>query len=165
MMVIRKATVEDIPLINKLAWEVFPATYQSILTREQIEYMMEWMYSYENLHRQMENEGHVFFLACDADEALGYVSVRQETDDLFHLEKIYIKPCCQKMHLGKKLFERAISAIKEVHPEPCRMELNVNRQNPALGFYEHLGMEKVREGDFPIGDGFYMNDYIMGMNL
>ena len=113
----------------------------SILTREQIEYMMEWMYSYENLHRQMENEGHVFFLACDADEALGYVSVRQETDDLFHLEKIYIKPCCQKMHLGKKLFERAISAIKEVHPEPCRMELNVNRQNPALGFYEHMGME------------------------
>lgn len=69
------------------------------------------------------------------------------------------------MHLGKKLFERAVSAIKEVHPEPCRMELNVNRQNPALGFYEHMGMEKVREGDFPIGDGFYMNDYIMGMNL
>lgn len=63
MMVIRKATVEDIPLINKLAWEVFPATYQSILTREQIEYMMEWMYSYENLHRQMENEGHVFFFS------------------------------------------------------------------------------------------------------
>ena len=147
MMVIRKATVEDIPLINKLAWEVFPATYQSILTREQIEYMMEWMYSYENLRRQMENEGHVYFLACDADEALGYVSVRQETDDLFHLEKIYIK------------------GIKELHPEPCRMELNVNRQNPALGFYEHMGMEKVREGDFPIGAGFYMNDYIMGMNL
>lgn len=164
-MVIRKATVEDIPLINKLAWEVFPATYQHILTRQQIEYMMEWMYSYENLRMQMENEGHVYFLACKEDEAVGYVSVRQEDDDLFHLEKIYIKPCCQKTHLGKQLFERAVSAIKEMHPEPCRMELNVNRQNPALGFYERMGMVKVREGDFPIGEGFYMNDYIMGMSL
>ena len=45
------------------------------------------------------------------------------------------------------------------------MELNVNRKNPALGFYEHLGMQKVRSGDFPIGHGFYMNDYIMGLDL
>ncbi len=45
------------------------------------------------------------------------------------------------------------------------MELNVNRNNPALGFYEHMGMKKVREGDFPIGNGYYMNDYIMGLDI
>ena len=45
------------------------------------------------------------------------------------------------------------------------MELNVNRHNPALGFYEHMGMSKAREGDFDIGNGFYMNDYIMGITI
>lgn len=45
------------------------------------------------------------------------------------------------------------------------MELNVNRYNPALGFYQHMGMTKVREGDFPIGNGYCMNDYIMGMEI
>ena len=30
------------------------------------------------------------------------------------------------------------------------MELNVNRNNKALQFYEHMGMRKLREGDFPI---------------
>jgi hypothetical protein len=45
------------------------------------------------------------------------------------------------------------------------MELNVNRHNRAVTFYEHMGMHKDREGDFPIGEGYYMNDYIMQMTL
>ena len=45
------------------------------------------------------------------------------------------------------------------------MELNVNRHNRAVSFYEHLGMRRLRSGDFPIGGGYFMNDYIMGMEL
>ena len=44
-------------------------------------------------------------------------------------------------------------------------ELNVNRSNRAVRFYEKMGMRKLREGDFPIGDGYYMNDYIMGLEI
>lgn len=45
------------------------------------------------------------------------------------------------------------------------MELNVNRNNKALQFYEYMGMRKLRKGDFPIGNGYYMNDYIMGLDI
>lgn len=165
MFTIRKATTADIPVINKLAWEIFPETYKNILTKEQTEYMMEWMYSPENLHKQMEEEGHIYYIAYEECEPAGYVSIQQEGEYLFHLQKIYVLPYFQKYGLGKILFRQAMSAIKELHPAPCRMELNVNRNNPALGFYKHMGMEKVREGDFPIGNGFYMNDYIMGIEL
>ena len=61
--------------------------------------------------------------------------------------------------------KEAIKCIKEMHPEPCLMELNVNRNNKALQFYEYMGMRKLREGDFPIGNGYYMNDYIMGLDI
>lgn len=165
MFTIRKATTADIPVINKLAWEIFPETYKNILTKEQTEYMMEWMYSPENLHKQMEEEGHIYYIAYEECEPAGYVSIQQEGEHLFHLQKIYVLPYFQKYGLGKILFRQAMSAIKELHPAPCRMELNVNRNNPALGFYKHMGMKKVREGDFPIGNGFYMNDYIMGIEL
>lgn len=165
MFTIRKATTADIPVINKLAWEIFPETYKNILTKEQTEYMMEWMYSPENLHKQMEEEGHIYYIAYEECEPAGYVSIQQEGEHIFHLQKIYVLPYFQKYGLGKLLFRKAMSAIKELHPAPCRMELNVNRNNPALGFYEHMGMKKVREGDFPIGNGFYMNDYIMGIEL
>ena len=56
-------------------------------------------------------------------------------------------------------------AVKEINRKPCRMELNVNRHNPALGFYLHMGMKKVSEGDFDIGGGYYMNDYIMAIDV
>ena len=102
----------------------------------------------------MEEEGHVYFLAYEECEAAGYVSVQQQGEDLFHLQKIYVLP-----------FREAIKYIKKVHPGPCLMELNVNRNNKALQFYEHMGMRKLREGDFPIGNGYYMNDYIMGLEI
>ena len=46
MFTIRKATSADCGLIHKLAWQIFPETYKEILSKEQIEYMMEWMYSF-----------------------------------------------------------------------------------------------------------------------
>lgn len=165
MYSIRQATYADITLIHEMAANVFPETYKNILTPEQIEYMMEWMYSLKNLRKQMEEEGHIYYLAFKDGEAAGYVSIQQEGESLFHLQKIYVLPRFQKDRIGKKLFEQAIAGIKALHPAPCRMELNVNRHNPALGFYEHMGMKKVSEGDFPIGNGYYMNDYIMGLDL
>ena len=165
MITIRQATTDDICLINQLAWEVFPGTYKNILTEEQIVYMMDWMYSLENLRKQMEEEGHIYFLAFDGEKAVGYVSIQQEAADLFHLQKIYVLPAYQKMHCGSALFRHAVEEIKKRHPSPCRMELNVNRQNPALSFYRHMGMAKAREGDYPIGNGYYMNDYIMSLDI
>ncbi|WP_455673112.1 N-acetyltransferase family protein [Phocaeicola sp.] len=165
MFTIQKATTEDIPLINKMAQEVFPATYKEILSPEQLDYMMNWMYSVENLRKQMEEEGHIYYIAYKECEPAGYVSIQPEGEHLFHLQKIYVLPHFQGCQLGKLLFKQAIEAIKEIHPGPCEMHLNVNRNNKALLFYERMGMKKVDEGDFHIGNGYYMNDYIMGMNL
>lgn len=165
MFTLRKATLADCELIQKLAQQIFPITYQEILTPEQIDYMMEWMYSLDNIRKQMEEEGHVYFLAYDENSLAGYVSVQPQGKDVFHLQKIYVLPAYQGAHCGSFLFRQAIKYIKEVHPTPCLMELNVNRHNKALKFYENMGMKKLREGDFEIGNGYYMNDYIMGMEI
>ena len=165
MFKIRKATLEDIEMINRLAWIVFPHTYKEILSTEQMEYMMDWMYSPENLHKQMTEDGHIYYLAFEGDEPAGYLSIQPESEHTYHLQKIYVLPSFQGKKLGKLLFEQAIKAIKELHPEPCQMRLNVNRQNKALTFYEKMGMKKVDEGDFHIGNGYYMNDYIMGLDI
>ena len=165
MFEIRKAFVEDISVIRLLASVVFPDTYKEILSTEQLEYMMDWMYSTESLNRQMTEDGHIYYLAYQADEPVGYLSIQPEGEHIFHLQKIYVLPAFQGKGLGKLLFEQAIRAIKELHPFPCQMRLNVNRQNKALTFYLKMGMTKVDEGDFPIGNGYYMNDYIMGLNI
>ena len=146
MYKIREATTQDIALIHALAWKVFPQTYEGILSREQTEYMMD--------------------IAEDADEqSVGYVSVRPDGDGIYHLEKIYVLPEVQKHHVGSLLFRQVVDYVKGIDPQARAIELNVNRQNPALGFYRRMGMRIDREGDFDIGGGFYMNDYIMRLDL
>ncbi len=162
---IRKASIDDILEIRDMASVVFPDTYKAILSPEQIDYMMEWMYSEDSLHRQMMKEGHIYYVAYQEGRAVAYLSIQPEGAHVFHLQKLYVLPTCQGMQLGRQLFQHAIKAIKELHPAPCQMRLNVNRYNKALSFYEKMGMTKVDEGDFPIGHGYYMNDYIMGMEI
>jgi ribosomal protein S18 acetylase RimI-like enzyme len=167
---IRRIGKEQLQEIHDMAEIVFRHTYRDILSAEQMEYMMEWMYSLPNLRRQIE-DGHVYHVAYDGERPCGYVSVQPERQDgaampLYHLQKIYVLPTEQGMGLGRILFQTAADFVRSEAPcLPARIELNVNRNNSAVGFYKHLGMKIMRQGDFPIGNGFYMNDYIMGLEI
>lgn len=161
---IREASRADIPLIRCLAGEAFPATYRTILTPEQIDYMMEWMYSPASLLAQFDG-GQRFFIAASGDEPCGYLSIERQGERLFHLQKIYLLPGFQGRGLGRMLFLHAADTVRLMAQGPCRMHLNVNRYNPALRFYERMGMIRVGEGDFPIGSGYFMNDFIMELRI
>jgi len=149
-----------------MAEVVFRETYKEILSPEQMEYMMEMMYSEESLLRQMTAEGNTFFIS----EGCGYVSYHFQERlpngvEVYHLEKIYVMPSEQGTGLGRELFGKVISEVRSLSSGPARIELNVNRNNRAVTFYQHLGMHIARQGDFPIGNGFYMNDYIMSLDV
>jgi ribosomal protein S18 acetylase RimI-like enzyme len=114
----------------------------------------------------MTQDGHIYYLAFKGDEPAGYLSIQPEAEHVYHLQKIYVLPHFQGLKLGKMLFNHAIKSIKELHPEPCQMRLNVNRDNTkAVEFYQRMGMKKVFEGDFEIGQGYLMTDYIMGLDI
>ena len=165
-----RAGEDDLQSIHDMAEIVFRHTYRDILSPEQMEYMMDWMYSLPNLRRQLE-EGHVYHIALDGNRPCGYVSVQPDRIDedgavVFHLQKIYVLPSEQGVGFGRILFRTAIDFVcSQMERRPLRIELNVNRNNPAVGFYRHLGMRILRQGDFHIGNGFYMNDYIMGIDI
>ncbi|MDR0732961.1 MAG: GNAT family N-acetyltransferase [Dysgonamonadaceae bacterium] len=163
MFSIRIATEKDAELIYSLALQVFPDTYKEMLSPEQSDYMLEWMYAPANT-RRMISEGQVYLIMSKNGENCGYASVEQQAADLFHLHKIYVLPAFQGGGAGKFLFEAVLKYIRGIHPAPFTMELNVNRYNRAVHFYQHMGMTIDREGDFPIGNGYYMTDYIMKIN-
>lgn len=166
MMRVRKATLEDVELINILAEEIFNATYQDILSPEQLEYMFDMMYSPKNIETQMQELGHQYFIAYHEENPVGYLSVEQQGEQLFHLQKIYILPKCHGKGMGKELIEYAFNYAKSVCKyDSCTVELNVNRNNKALQFYYKMGMHISRSGDFDIGGGYFMNDHIMAIEL
>jgi diamine N-acetyltransferase len=57
---IQKAGIPDIPVIQAIAYQTWPVAYGTILSREQLDYMLEKMYSEKALRKQIDN-GHQFF--------------------------------------------------------------------------------------------------------
>ncbi len=166
MIVLKEANNQDVVLINQLAEQTFGHTYGEILSAEQLAYMFEMMYAPYNIIYQMEVDGHRYFIAYEGDKPCGYISFSRQAKDLYNLEKIYILPAFQGKGIGREMVEFAFGFVKKWNNDaPCRMELHVNRANKAHLFYEHMGMVVDRSGDFDIGEGYFMNDYIMAIDL
>lgn len=171
---IRSASTEDISLIHDMAEIVFRQTYKDILSEAQMEFMMDWMYSEPNISEQMLVLNHKYFIAEEDGEPCGYMSIERERPsrededepiEQYHLQKLYILPEYQGRGYGKALFDKAVSFVKEISTGPARINLNVNRNNNAVSFYEKMNMKVTAQGDFPIGSGFYMNDYIYSLDI
>ncbi|MBR5298140.1 MAG: GNAT family N-acetyltransferase [Parabacteroides sp.] len=165
MFSIRKATVKDCQLIQELAFHIWEPTYGSILSPEQLIYMFDMMYSLENLRIQMEELHHQFFLIYADGIPSGYLSIETVEDHLFEFQKVYSLPALHGSGIGRFIIEQGINYLKSIHPGSFTIELNVNRENPAYGFYKHMGFYQYATRDFPIGNGYYMNDYIMRMEV
>ncbi len=160
---IRPAELSDCPIINKLASQIWEPAYGQILSLEQLKFMFQWMYSIDSLENQIKS-GHHFFIAYHQEKPVGYMSIEKENDHRYHLQKIYVLPSEQGQGLGRILIKYAENQIKTWEAgrkEELTFALNVNRQNQARYFYEKIGFIIESEGDFDIGHGFFMNDYIM----
>lgn len=161
---IRPAALADIPTIIELAEATWEPTYRFIISKEQIDYMYRVIYTPASLQRQMTDDEHTFLLLYTDDQPIGFASFSRlplETN-VFKLQKIYVLPS----HQGQGLGQHLVAAVEEASRSAGAhaLELNVNRNNPALAFYEHQGFTRNREEDIPIGP-FWMNDYIMRKEL
>lgn len=158
----KTATTHDIPSIIEVQKQTWWVTYESIIGKEQCDYMFGQQYSVESLERQMV-EGHHFEILMRSSEICGFASFsRSDLKGVFKLHKIYILPRLQGTGAGRYLLETVEKIVRQKGGSELR--LNVNRNNPARGFYEKMGMCVLHEVDIPIGD-YWMNDYVMGKKL
>jgi ribosomal protein S18 acetylase RimI-like enzyme len=154
----RNATLADIPLIRDLTFRVWPQTYGSILTPEQIDYMLEMMYSEVSLEQQMK-EGCQFILVLDKEEPVGFASVQETSPSEYKLHKFYILGQQQRKGTGRFMLDQILHTIQQ--QGASSLQLQVNRNNTAKNFYEKLGFTVIREIKLDIGNGYFMDDYIM----
>ena len=79
------------------------------------------------------------------------------------MQKIYVLPEKQGLGLGKTLLNFAIDFGKKQGMH--QLTLQVNRYNKAVDFYQYAGLEIIDEQDFDIGNGYFMNDFVMQKSL
>lgn len=162
MFEIRNVSEADIPALRELVFKVWPQTYRGMITDEQIEYMLDLMYSESSLLKQMRDGARFIFIDNDG-EPVGYASFQQVGSGLFKLHKIYVLPGQQGKGTGKYMIEYIIEEVKK--QGATSLQLQVNRRNKARHFYEKLGFSIIQSCDFDIGNGYVMDDYVMEKKL
>jgi len=169
-MMLRTATLTDRALIRSISERTWPSTYGHIISQEQIDFMLDWMYSDESLEKQMDS-GCVFYIASikkenDQWDDVGFCSVgpeETESSKSHKLNKLYVLPAAQGTGTGKALLVKAIEFAKAAGSSS--IFLQVNKHNDAYSFYLKQGFIKEAEFKFDIGNGFYMDDYVMRLNF
>ena len=161
---VRIAEKQDLSTIQQLAEKIWPVTYAAIMDAEQIDYMMKKIYSRPSLLKQMDEDHHIFLILDYESKPSGFASFSIFTgEEKGKLQKIYLDPALQGKGLGKFLLEDVVARVKAAGGKT--LQLNVNRQNQARSFYERQGFVVIRAEDIDIGEGFYMNDYVMEADL
>ena len=158
---IKKANQNDFELIANLAKYIWEHHYVPIIGKDQVNYMLEKIYSKDSLLDQINNKNHVFYLIIADNFPIGFISISSEQKTDFWIHKFYISQDYQAKGIGEKVFHVLLNEIRE-HKH---IKLTVNRQNfKSINFYFKLGFKIERVADFDIGNGYFMNDFIMIRN-
>ena len=158
---ITRAGLTDRDFIRSVSERTWPSTYGHIISQEQIDFMLEWMYSDDSLATQM-NTGCEFYIANMNGSDIGFCSVSEE-DGAHKLNKLYVLPTAQGTGAGKALLNKSIEVAKAAGSSS--LFLQVNKLNTAYTFYLKHGFIKELEFKFDIGNGFFMDDYVMRLTF
>jgi ribosomal protein S18 acetylase RimI-like enzyme len=158
-MCIRPATVADIPLIRQLAHEIWHANYPGIISLEQIDFMLGWMYSPAEIESQLQGGVHWELVEKDG-AAIGFVSYGLEPDHRVKLHKLYIVNSSQRQGIGRALLDHVMTAAAKLGGSEVWMQVN-KKNTKAIAAYKKAGFHVAKEATFDIGHGYIMDDYLM----
>ena len=159
MLDFRTSTAADIPLLRDLAGRIWRTSYAEMITAEQIEYMLGWMYSSEKIAEELAS-GVRWEVALREAVPVGYLAITFEDYPSAELNKLYLLPEHQGRGFGQAMIARALDVAAA---RGCsELRLRVNKYNTrALRAYERAGFQVKESSVSDIGGGFVMDDYVL----
>lgn len=105
-------STEDTGKIAALAKLIWNQHYRSIITEEQINYMLANMYNHDSLLQQMQEKNHLFYFVVQNGESIGFLSINEISAGNWFLNKFYIDQTKAAKGIGTRAFE----AVLKLHP-------------------------------------------------
>lgn len=160
MITLRKAKEQDIEIIRDIAAATWPSAYLEIIGQAQIDYMLNKMYNRGELIKQLM-EGHIFLIAEEGSNQYGFAgySIIGHEERIYKLHKLYVLPSAHGKGVGKILINEVFNQVKDAGASA--LQLNVNKNNKAKNFYMKAGFIIKESIKLDIGEGYFMDDYVM----
>lgn len=162
---ISPASPADAEAIARVARDIWYLHYPGIITVSQIDYMLGQRYQPEIIAAQI-NANEAWWDKLEVDSWLaGFAGYEPgSVADSVKLDKLYVHPRVQGHGYGYALVQ---------HVEACSRErgfsslyLQVNKGNTAsIAFYRKAGFTVTDEVKVDIGNGYFMDDFVMSKRL
>ncbi len=149
-----KVTKENIHEIPKLASIILPETYESIMSLNQINYILKLYYQEEAIINQIENN-YNFEIIYENNYAIGFFSYKI-FNDFLQLDSIYIL----NKYQNKGILKKVIKYLEEKFNKPY-IEIKISKYNISLEYFKKINFIITNDKTTNIGQGYYLSDYIM----
>lgn len=158
-------TLADFPTVARLADTIWRSHYITMISLDQIDYMLSGRYTPGRLRRYLESTDCGMQLLKVSGVPGGYCSYAlTETPGEMKLQELYLLP----EHQGKGLGKLMLCHVEtEARSRGCAvLTLTVNKGNAnSIAVYRKAGFTIREEAVFDIGNGFVMDDYVMAKTL
>lgn len=157
-------SASETAVIAELARLIWNEHYSSIISQQQIDYMLHNFQSAAAINKQIA-DGMLYFLISNNSQPAGYLAVTPDAKhDKLHISKIYLDAA----HRGKGHGKQALDFIEQQCRE-MRLQtlwLTVNKHNHiAINAYHRWGFNTTGAVVTDIGNGFVMDDFIMEKSI
>ncbi len=155
---------ESLQTIRDIAAVIWPETFREILSKKQIKYMMQMMYAPSVMESELRSGYHFEIISVD-DITAGYISYSAyEYPNTAKLHKVYLLSQYHHQGIGSAMLQRAEQATKGLGYSKLRLNVNKNNSN-AIKAYLRNGFAQVDSVKIDIGNGFFMDDFVMEKKL
>lgn len=165
-LIIRKAIIEDAPLIADISHQTFYETFAAYNRKEDMDKFLNQQFTRGKLMMEVGARENIFLLAYDASAVAGYVKLRDERVpptmgkvSAMEIARIYAMADHIGKGVGSYLMQSGIDIAKQKNKEWLWLGVWEKNQR-AIDFYSKWGFEKFDETNFLLGDDL-QKDWLM----
>ena len=149
--------------VVSLAQIIWNEWFPSIISQEQVNYMVDKFQSMPAIDKAIEEEGYQYFLEVLGDTPIGYMGVKEQEDALL-LSKLYLMKPFRGQRRSNVFFDKAEEIAREKGKDKVRLFVNRYNYN-SIRVYLRRGYRIMKEEKTDIGGGFICDDYVMEKEL
>ena len=166
-MEIRKATLQDIPVLEKVIIDSFLVPHGHAAPKDYIDDYISRNFNSESIKDDISNPDNQYYVLLYEKKIVGFSKVifNFKNENIFEnnvtkMERIYLLKEYYGLGLGKSLFNFNVKIAKENNQVGMWLHVWIENKR-AIEFYKKMGMKYVGSYDFPVSKDHTNPNHVM----